>query len=242
MSLTHGTSHTQTEYQPTLWAVLLHQVPHVNITFHRLEEELITFKPDSELYLESLGIIGSVPAAWLILTLIVLLIYLLTRCCDTKNNKKRKSRPIRCCLSFFALVCCSALAVGFYGNHELHGGLEKFSQSMVHIDRLIDEAQKQVKSFNDALQKKVELNLNNLYDGTFQTEIRQVSSRDSSLLFSSSVNSFIFSQDKAAHYELMDNTDFIFHNVTLGLKAMDVIRLKIYDPKGPVNIASIPAR
>ena len=40
----------------------------------------------------------------------------------------------------------------------------------------------------------------------------------------------------------MDNTDFIFHNVTLGLKAMDVIRLKIYDPKRPVNIASIPAR
>ena len=87
MSLTDSTSNILKEYQPTLWAVLLHQVPHVNITFHRLEEDLITYKPDSELYLESLGIIGSVPAAWLILTLIVLLIYLLTRCCDTKNNK-----------------------------------------------------------------------------------------------------------------------------------------------------------
>ena len=32
------------------------QVPHVNITFHRLADE--NFKPDSELYLESLGIIG----------------------------------------------------------------------------------------------------------------------------------------------------------------------------------------
>ena len=87
MSLTDSTSNILKEYQPTLWAVLLHQVPHVNITFHRLEEDLITYKPDSELYLESLGIIGSVPAAWLILTLIILLIYLLTRCCDTKNNK-----------------------------------------------------------------------------------------------------------------------------------------------------------
>ena len=87
MSVTHVTHHIQSEYQPTLWAVLLHQVPHVNITFHRLEDE--RFRPDSELYLESLGIIGSVPAAWLILTLIVLLIYLLTRCCDTKNNKVR---------------------------------------------------------------------------------------------------------------------------------------------------------
>lgn len=58
--------------------------------------------------------------------------------------QKRKSRPIRCCLSFFALVCCSGLAIGFYGNHELHNGLEKFSQSLVHMDRLINTAQTQV--------------------------------------------------------------------------------------------------
>ena len=65
--------------------------------------------------------------------------------------QKRKSRPIRCCLSFFALVCCSALGVGFYGNHELHAGLERFSQSMVHMDRLIVTAQKQVGGrYNDA--------------------------------------------------------------------------------------------
>ena len=25
----------------------------------------------------------------------------------------------RCCLSFFSLVCCSALAGGFYGNHQV---------------------------------------------------------------------------------------------------------------------------
>ena len=68
---THVTQHQQTEYQPSLWAVLLHQLPHVNITFHRLEDE--RFRPDSELYLESLGIIGSVPAAILILTLILFL-------------------------------------------------------------------------------------------------------------------------------------------------------------------------
>eukprot|EP00092_Neocalanus_flemingeri_P003862 GFUD01004158.1.p1 GENE.GFUD01004158.1~~GFUD01004158.1.p1 ORF type:complete len:631 (-),score=66.99 GFUD01004158.1:1491-3383(-) len=217
MSVTHVTHHIQSEYQPTLWAVLLHQVPHVNITFHRLEDE--RFRPDSELYLESLGIIGSVPAAWLILTLIVLLIYLLTRCCDTKNNKKRKSRPIRCCLSFFSLVCCSALGAGFYGNHVFHSGAEQFSQSMVHMDRLIQHAQKQVKSFNDVLQKEVEHNLNNLYDGAFQADIKQ---------------------DKAAHFELMEHSDFIFYNVTDGLKAMDNIRLKIYDPKTPISIGPIP--
>jgi hypothetical protein len=48
---------------------------------------VFSFRPDSELYLESLGIICSVPAAWLICTLLILLLYLLTRCCDTKNNK-----------------------------------------------------------------------------------------------------------------------------------------------------------
>ena len=39
------------------------QVPHVNITFHRLADE--NFKPDSELYLESLGIIGWPSLSWL---------------------------------------------------------------------------------------------------------------------------------------------------------------------------------
>ena len=97
--MTHVTKHTQTEYKPTLYAVLLHQIPHVNITFHPLEDE--RFRPDSELYLESLGIIGSVPAAWLILTLIILLIYLLTRCCDTKNNKVSKKMFLLFILSYF---------------------------------------------------------------------------------------------------------------------------------------------
>ena len=65
-----------------LTAVIILQVPHVNISMKLLEDP--SFNPGSEIYLESLGIIGSVPAAWLIVTLIVLLIYLLTRCCDTK--------------------------------------------------------------------------------------------------------------------------------------------------------------
>ena len=56
-------------------------MPHVNITFHPVDPR---FNPKNELYLESLGIISSVPAAWLITTLVVLLIYLCTRCCDTK--------------------------------------------------------------------------------------------------------------------------------------------------------------
>jgi len=219
MSLTSSGSHQQKEYHPSLWSILLHQVPHVNITFHRLEDE--RFRPDSELYLESLGIIGSVPAAWLIFTLIVLLIYLLTRCCDTKNNKKRKSRPIRCCLSFFSLVCCSALAAGFYGNHQLHSGTEAFNTAMINMDRLIIGAQRQVKAFNDVLHKDVEQNLMKLYDNVFQTENVKDIAND-------------------AHYELLEQTDFIFYNITDGLKAMDNIRFRIQDPSTPIIIGGIP--
>jgi hypothetical protein len=218
MSLTSSGSHQQKEYHPSLWSILLHQVPHVNITFHQLEDE--RFRPDSELYLESLGIIGSVPAAWLIFTLIVLLIYLLTRCCDTKNNKKRKSRPIRCCLSFFSLVCCSALAAGFYGNHQLHAGTEAFNTAMVNMDRLILGAQRQVKAFNDVLHKDVEQNLMRLYDDVFQTDN-------------------VIGIAKDAHFELLEQTDFIFYNITDGLKAMDNIRFKIQDPSTPIKIGGI---
>ena len=65
----------------TMISQVFHSVPHVNITFHPVDPR---FNPKNELYLESLGIIASVPAAWLITTLVVLLIYLCTRCCDTK--------------------------------------------------------------------------------------------------------------------------------------------------------------
>ncbi|KAG8251130.1 hypothetical protein J6590_086736 [Homalodisca vitripennis] len=40
--------------------------------------------------LESLGILGSLPTAWLILTLILLLVYLLTRCWDRKLSPALK--------------------------------------------------------------------------------------------------------------------------------------------------------
>ena len=92
MSLISGHSQAQSAYEPTLWAKLFHSVPHVNITLHHVDAR---FNPENGLYLESLGILASVPAAWLIATLVILLIYLCTRCCDTKNAKKRKSRPIR---------------------------------------------------------------------------------------------------------------------------------------------------
>ena len=39
----------------------------------------------------------------------------------------------------------------------------------------------------------------------------------------------------------MEKSEFIFYNVSDGLKAMDKIRLKIYDPKLPINIKNVPS-
>jgi hypothetical protein len=57
----------QSAYEPTLWAKVFHSVPHVNITFHSVNSQ---FNPENDLYVESLCILASVPAAWLITTLV----------------------------------------------------------------------------------------------------------------------------------------------------------------------------
>jgi hypothetical protein len=59
MSLISEHSQAQMAYEPTLWAKLFHSAPHVNITFHHVQDK---FNPENDLYLESLGILASVPA------------------------------------------------------------------------------------------------------------------------------------------------------------------------------------
>ncbi len=46
-------------------------------------------------------------------------------------------------------------------------------------------------------------NLNRLYDGAFQRDIRE---------------------DPQSHFEIMDNSDYVFYNISEGLKAMDELR------------------
>ncbi len=138
MNLISDHSQQHSMYQPTLWAKIFHSVPHVNITLHSVDPR---FNPESDLYLESIGILASIPAAWLIATLVVLLIYLCTRCCDTRSSKKRKSRPMRCCLSLFALVTCVALALGFLGNQVAHEGMDNFYKATENVNSIIHRSQ-----------------------------------------------------------------------------------------------------
>ncbi len=138
MNLISDHSQLHSMYRPTLWAKIFHSVPHVNITLHSVDSK---FNPESDLYLESIGILATIPAAWLIATLFVLLIYLCTRCCDTRSSKKRKSRPMRCCLSLFALVTCVALALGLLGNQVVHEGMGNFYKATENINSIIHRSQ-----------------------------------------------------------------------------------------------------
>ena len=70
MRMLDSHSQAQMAYEPTLWAKVFHSAPHVNITFHHVDP---TFNPENDLYLESLGILASVPAGNSILFIMVIL-------------------------------------------------------------------------------------------------------------------------------------------------------------------------
>ncbi|KAJ6636227.1 Protein tweety-2 [Pseudolycoriella hygida] len=105
---------------PNLVVKVLHSVPHVNITLHIVND---TFNPNSNIYIESLGILASIPAAILILALVGLLLYLLTRCCDRKPRKTKSQSCQKCTLITITLLCCAAIGLGLYGNDDFHNGI-----------------------------------------------------------------------------------------------------------------------
>jgi hypothetical protein len=61
--------------------------------------------------------------------------------------------------------------------------------------------------------------LNRLYDGAFQRDIRE---------------------DPQSHFEIMDNSDYVFYNISEGLKAMDELRFAIDDPGARIDFRYIP--
>lgn len=61
---------------------------------------------------QSLGILGSVPAALLIVSLFGLLLYLLTRCCDRKPRPAHSITSLKVTLSVVTVLCCAAIGLG----------------------------------------------------------------------------------------------------------------------------------
>lgn len=149
------------QYTVPQYARIFHSLPHLNVSLHSVNN---TFNPHSEIYLESLGILGSIPAAWLILTLLVLLVYLVTRCCDRRPRPKKSITALKCSLAILALLCSGAVAVGLYGNDDVHNGLVQLVAAAKNVDGILMNVRNQTDNIEATLKKKVQPQLTALGD------------------------------------------------------------------------------
>lgn len=124
-------NYIEDQYEVPFLAKILHSLPHLNISLHRTNN---TFRPTDEIYLEvrlhffllpqpecvykgifqlqSLGLLGSIPAAALIISLFCLLLYLMSRCCDRKPRPAHSITSLKVTLSIVTVLCCAAIGLG----------------------------------------------------------------------------------------------------------------------------------
>lgn len=149
------------QYRPPVLTTIFHRFPHVNVSLQLVNS---TFDPRSDVYIESLGILGSIPALWLIFTLFILLIYLLTRCCDRKPRAKHSITVLKWSLFLFAVLCAATLGIALYGNDDVHNGLDSAISSLRAIDDSIVGARNQTLTIETTLQIKVHQLMSDLSD------------------------------------------------------------------------------
>lgn len=150
--------------QRVFWVDWFHLTPHINLTFHPVNT---TFNPLSPIYQESLGIIGSVPAGVLLLTLLALLLYLLTRCCDNRPRKPGSITCLKVVLVLFAILTLGALGVSVWGNEEVHEGVTQCVRSLDNINSMVHSLSNQTKLFDETIRRNLEPQLN-LFKETIQ--------------------------------------------------------------------------
>ncbi|XP_069161990.1 protein tweety isoform X3 [Procambarus clarkii] len=151
--------------QRVFWVDWFHHTPHINLTLHPVND---TFSPLSPIYQESLGIIGSVPAGVLILTLLVLLLYLLTRCCDNRPRKPGSITCLKVMLVLFAIFTLGALGVSVWGNEEVHEGVTQSVRSLDNINSMVHSLSNQTKLFDETIRRNLQPQLN-LFKETIQS-------------------------------------------------------------------------
>ncbi|XP_053607737.1 protein tweety-like isoform X2 [Plodia interpunctella] len=156
-----GASGVSDEYTPPRLSRLLHSVPHVNTTLHRVND---TFAPNSAVYRESLGIIASIPGVWLILTLVILLIYLMTRCCDRKQRPPKSITALKITLMILSVLCCGAIGVGLFGNDDLHNAMLQSIQAGNQLAALVNTVKNQSSILEETMGSRARAPLARLAD------------------------------------------------------------------------------
>ncbi|CAG0919647.1 unnamed protein product [Notodromas monacha] len=142
-----------TTFNPSWFVQLFHSRPHWDISLRVVND---TFDLKNEMYRETLGLWGSVPAVVLIISLIILLFYLLAYCCRRKTAKKKRFEFLRWVLMFFGLVCCGILTCAMYGSHLAHISITDFVQSVEKINLGSSSAKNQTDEVAGKLHKDVE--------------------------------------------------------------------------------------
>ena len=163
-------------YNISIFANWLHSLPHIDIRLNYLKN--ITFNPNDNQYLESLGILVAIPGFWLILTLLFFLIFFLCRCCDANNKKKRKLTLCKCCLFIFAVISALVIVVGMFGSIVTHQGLQEVQNKTKDMADAINSIRNQSNSMSIYFKDNFEYNLDQL-KSLFEDErlIQDISTR-----------------------------------------------------------------
>lgn len=144
--------HQSINYRPILFTRFVHELPHLNLTFQAVNS---TFDPYSHIYVESLLLFASLPILWLILTFFLLLLYLLTRCCDRKSRTKRTIDAFKVLLAVLAILCCAIVGCGLYGNDILDRGIKKTITQSYQIDGLVSDARNQTVNIEQTVSEQI---------------------------------------------------------------------------------------
>lgn len=163
-------------YNMSIVAEWFHMIPHVDIKFRPLPAN-ITFDPNDNEYLESLGILVAIPGFWLILTLIFFLIFFLCRCCDgsssteqpkqfhqqatlvSKTPKPRKLTGCKLCLALIACITGFAITVSLLGSIIVHRGMNKLRNSTDDIADVLETVQNDTRTAAYYLHDEVDVNI-----------------------------------------------------------------------------------
>lgn len=168
------------QYNLSVIAEWFHQIPHIDIKLRPLPAN-VTFDPNDNEYLESLGILVAIPGFWLILTLIFFLIFFLCRCCDgsssnnseqkqfhqqatlvSKTPKPRRLTGCKMCLTLITCITVFAITISLLGSVIVHRGMNKLGNSTSDIADVLETVQNDTRTAAYYLHDEVDVNIESL--------------------------------------------------------------------------------
>lgn len=181
-------------YNQSIIANWFHSIPHVDIKLRPLPAN-ITFDPNDNEYLESIGILVAIPGFWLILTLIFFLIFFLCRCCDgsgngldqqkkkfhqqatlvSKANKPRRLTGCKFCLTLVTCLATIAITISLFGSILFHRGMVQLYNSTANIADVFGTVQNDTRTAAYYLHDEIDTNIESLKSSIEKMLVKDVS-------------------------------------------------------------------